>query len=177
MYSILYFIYKKIGKIRVFFWKMLGLKIGKNAYFGKGIKIADPKRVVIGDNVIITDFTIIHGAKMGTFIGNNVQINRNSWFGGDGKIEIRDYVQMGPNCSIFSSNHNTRKNDLIFNQSSVDKPVLIEEGVWLGVNVVVLPGVIIGKGAVIGAGSVVTKNVEPYSIVGGVPAKFIKYRE
>ena len=55
-------------------------------------------------------------------------------------------------------------------------PVIIEDDVWLGANVVVLPNVKIGKGAIIGANAVVTKNVAPYSIMGGVPAKFIKYR-
>ena len=56
------------------------------------------------------------------------------------------------------------------------KPVYIDDDVWIGRRVLIMPGVHIGTGAIIAAGSVVTKNVEPYSIVGGNPAKHIKYR-
>lgn len=177
MYKFLFILYNKVGNLRASFWKLLGLKIGKSVYFGKGVMISRPKYVKIGDNVKITNSTIIHGSAKGLIIGSNVKINRNSWFGGDEKIEIKNFVQMGPNVTILSSNHGTKKQYPIFSQKVVSKPVLVEEDVWIGTNVVILPGVTIGKGAVVGAGAVVTKNVKPYSIVGGVPAKFIKYRE
>ncbi|EOR94083.1 Tetrahydrodipicolinate N-acetyltransferase [Arcticibacter svalbardensis MN12-7] len=60
--------------------------------------------------------------------------------------------------------------------STKASPVIIESDVWIGSNVVVLPGIRIGKGSVVGTGSVVTKNIAPYAVVGGVPAKIIKFR-
>lgn len=60
---------------------------------------------------------------------------------------------------------------------SKEHPVLIEDDVWIGANVIILPGVKISKGSIIGAGSVVTKNVPEYAIVGGNPARVIKYRK
>ena len=57
-----------------------------------------------------------------------------------------------------------------------DQPVVIEDGVWTGANVIILKGVTIGRGSVVAAGSVVTKSCAPYSIIGGVPAKLIKMR-
>jgi len=177
MYKILFFLYNKIGRIRVFLWQILGLKIGENPYFGRGVMIFRPQNIIIGKNFRATNNTMIYGPKDGLYIGNDVKINRNSWIGGDGKIEIKDYVQMGPNVTILSSNHSTKMGELIFNQGPITKPISIGKDVWLGANVVVLPGVIIGDGSVVGAGAVVTRDVKPYSVVGGVPAKFIKYRE
>lgn len=178
IYRLLNFIYEKMGYTRSLFWRLLGVQIGKKTYIGKGVLIANTSKVKIGNHVRITNHSVINGANNGgTYIGNYVAINRNCWITGGGSIKIMDYAQMGPNCNILSSNHSFKRDELIFNQGSVDKPVLIKEDVWLGANVVVLPGVTIGEGAVVGAGSVVTKDIEPYSIVAGVPAKFIKYRE
>jgi acetyltransferase-like isoleucine patch superfamily enzyme len=98
-------------------------------------------------------------------------------------IHIGSHVSMGPNVTIVTGDHRydivgkyiteiTEKDKLPEN----DKPVAIEGDNWIGANVVILKGVQIGKGAIIAAGAVVTKNVERYSIVGGVPAKKIGMR-
>ena len=65
---------------------------------------------------------------------------------------------------------------MVLNNLTKPKQVIIEDDVWIGRNVIILPGVIIGKGSIIGANSLVNKNVKPYSIMGGVPVKFIKSR-
>lgn len=113
------------------------------------------------------------------FIGNNVHINRNCyiWAGKKSKIQIGDDFVCGPGVFIASGNHGSKKNQLIRQQEGVERDVIIGADVWLGAYVIVLPGVQIGEGAIVGAGSVVTKDVPPYTIVAGVPAKQIGQRE
>ena len=94
-----------------------------------------------------------------------------------GGVEIGKYVQVGPNTVIHSANHNFDDIDLpICKQGHTPKKVKIEDDVWIAAGCIILPGVTIGKGAVIAAGAVVTKDVEPYSVVAGAPAKKIKDR-
>ena len=85
---------------------------------------------------------------------------------------------MGPDVLILNSNHLYQNpNILIRKQGIVYARVVIEDDVWIGTRSIILPGVTIGKGSVIAAGSVVTKDVPPYNLVGGIPAKIIKKRE
>ena len=111
-----------------------------------------------------------------TVIGNNSGIGLNACI--YGPVEIGDNVMMAPDCIIYVRNH---KHDLIDipmceQGSTEEKLVVIEDDVWIGGRVIILPGIKIGRGAIIGAGSVVTKNVAPYTIVGGNPAKKIGSR-
>ena len=94
-----------------------------------------------------------------------------------GSIEIGDNVLIGPKTIIWGRDHGIKKSQLINEQQHIKEPIKIGSDVWIGGNVTILKGVSIGNGAVIGAGSVVIKDVEPYSIVVGNPAKFIKFRE
>lgn len=95
-----------------------------------------------------------------------------------GKCIIGKHVMMAPECQIWTINHNT---EIIPGQAwpsgnRPEKPVIIDDGVWLGSRVIILPGVHIGEGAIIGAGAVVAKDIPPYAIAVGNPAKVIKYR-
>lgn len=96
-----------------------------------------------------------------------------------GEVHIGDDVLMAPEVIIMTVNHNySNRNDIIRHQGVTPmKPVIIGNNVWIGRRAMIMPGVHIGKGAVIAAGSVVTKDVPEYAVVGGVPAKVIKYRE
>ncbi len=89
------------------------------------------------------------------------------------KITIGDNVLIGPECQFETMNHSVTINK---NKKRDDYPesIVIEDQVWLAARVIVLPGVRIGKGSVVAAGAVVTKDVPPYSLVGGVPARIIK---
>ena len=85
---------------------------------------------------------------------------------------------MGPNVSCYPRNHAFNRTDIPMNQQGFaeEKPIIIEDDVWIGANSIILGGVKIGNGAIIGAGAVVTKDVPPRAIVAGNPAKLIKYR-
>ncbi len=112
-----------------------------------------------------------------TKIGSWVFINNNTTFSTPHGITIGDYVMIGTGCLFASVHHSFDdfEKPMIFQKPEM-RPITIQDDVWIGANVTVVGGVTIGRGSVIAAGAVVTKNVEPYSIVGGVPAKHIKYR-
>ena len=110
-------------------------------------------------------------------IGDNSGIGDGSELYGD--ITIGNDVMMGTNCIIYTRNHAFSRTDIpMWKQGfSEAKPVVIGDDVWIGGRVTILPGVHVGDGAILGAGAVVTKDVPPYAIVGGNPAKVIKYRK
>lgn len=111
-------------------------------------------------------------------MGKDCSVNRFSILAGHGGLEIGDYVRIGPNVIIYAANHIFSNPDIpIKDQGLSSYGIKIEEDVWIGAGAIVLDGVTIGKGSVIGAGAVVTKDIPPYSVAVGVPAKVIKKRE
>lgn len=135
--------------------------------------------LIIGNKCTIKNSKIICYAPCRVKFGNNVSLTNNVIIDcySDGKIEFGNDVIFGPNVYITNHNHGTKKSELIRTQGYVGNDTLIGNDVWIGANVAILAGTRIGNGAIIGAGAVVTKDVPPYAIVGGVPAKVIKYRE
>lgn len=105
-------------------------------------------------------------------IGENCCINRKCHLDCRGKITIGNSVSISPECTLITGSHDV--NSRSFDYISAD--IILNNYVWLGTRSMILPGVEIGEGAVVCAGAVVTKNVEPYKIVGGVPAKVIGER-
>lgn len=169
--------------IRYLLYKNCLRKCGKKINITMGCYIRDCKNISIGDNVNMGLNSQVYASGEGyerIEIGNNVGWNSNVMINADcgGQITIGNNVLIGPNCVLRASNH-------AFSDISIPmklqghKPgkIILEEDVWLGANVVVLPDVRIKKGSVVAAGAVVTKDVEPYSIVGGVPAKIISQRK
>jgi acetyltransferase-like isoleucine patch superfamily enzyme len=95
-----------------------------------------------------------------------------------GGVSIGRYFHTGRGLTIYSTNHRYEQAESIpYERESVARPVKIKDFVWCGANVTIVPGVTIGEGAVIGAGSVVTKDVPDGAVVGGNPARVIKYRD
>lgn len=114
------------------------------------------------------------------FLGDWVSIGPNAYIDSKGGVvKIDDYVIIAPYCKIFTRSHNYNSEDLKalpFDNRMVCGEIHIERFVWVGENVIILPGVTIGEGAVVAAGAVVTKDVPTCAVVGGNPAKIIKYR-
>jgi len=104
-------------------------------------------------------------------IGKNVFINHACSFLDMGGITIEDNVLIGPKVNLITENHPLNPND---RKTLICKPIVIKRSAWIGAAATILPGVTIGENAVVAAGAVVTADVAPNTIVGGIPAKFIK---
>jgi acetyltransferase-like isoleucine patch superfamily enzyme len=189
--------------LRQKFYKRLFRKMGPGVIIGQNVTLRHPSKISIGNNSIIDDYCVLSlrgSADMAITIGENVFIGRSTIINTrNGTIEIDNYADIGSNCRIASAsrvkigkyvliaafcyiggaNHSIKRTDIpIAHQEMVDKGgVIIEDDVWLGADVKVNDGVIVGQGAVIGAGSVVTKDIPPYSIAYGLPAKVVGSRK
>lgn len=125
---------------------------GKNVDIGRHISFSS--HVSLGDRSSIGDHTSINGT-----------------------LRIGRDVMMAANCAFISSSHNTARTDIPMNQQgSSDAPITIGDDCWIGHGVTVLPGVTVGNGCILAAGAVVTKDVPDFAVVGGVPARIIKFR-
>lgn len=110
-------------------------------------------------------------------LGDNVNINGCEILGG-GEVSIGNYFHSGMYVKIITQNHRYEEADSIpYDKVRIKKKTIIKDFVWIGQDVTIIPGITIGEGAIVGAGSVVVKDVPDYAIVGGNPAKVIKYRD
>ena len=109
-------------------------------------------------------------------LGEHIYIGPEAWFSLRGKCRIGSGTIFGPRCRIHTSNHRYEGDMLPYDHVYVVKDVCIGENVWIGADVSIMPGVSIGEGAVVAACSCVTKDVPPLAVVGGNPARVIKYR-
>ena len=141
--------------LRRFIYKMLGVNIRKNAVIHFKTEIRCPYRLVLGE---------------GTIIGDNCILDARRW------LIFGRNVNLSSNVSIYTLQHNHRDPYFRVPDESHYMTVKIGDRAWLGANVIVLPGVTIGEGAVCCAGCVVTKDVEDYSVVAGIPAKEVGKR-
>lgn len=143
------------GKLRVLCARQMFASCGKGVNIEHGAFFGGGREIEIGDN---------------SAIGLNARIS--------GPLTIGNDVMMGPGVSIFTQNHETENiHKPMRLQTAPKEKVTIGSDCWIGANAVILPGVTIGNGVIIGAGAVVTHDVPDFAVVGGVPAKIIKYRE
>jgi acetyltransferase-like isoleucine patch superfamily enzyme len=144
--------YIPFHSLRNLFWKIAGVQIGKNSTLHTGIRVFDPRNIRVGEGTIIG---------YGTFID------------GRDSVTIGNHTDIASEVMIYSSEHDINAEDF----HATLAPVKIGNYVFIGPRSIILAGVTIGDGAVIAAGAVVTKDVDPFVIVGGVPAKVIGERK
>lgn len=154
-------------------------EIGNNVIFEDNVLVFHPENIIIGSNVYIGHNTILKGYyKNEMTIGNHTWIGQGCFFHSAGGLAIGSGVGIGPMVKIITSAHNPDDpEDIVMHNELLFEKVTIEDGSDLGIGSIILPGVRIGKGAIVGAGSVVTKDVQDFSIVVGIPAKTVRKRK
>ena len=161
-------------------WKML--HIFHRLWRRQKVKLLKEKLEICGDNVSIPHSVSIYGDHMQ--VGNNVFFGEENLFMCAGApLIIGDHVMLGPRVTMITGDH---RMDVIGKYMTEvkaddklpenDQPIVLRGDNWIGANATILKGVTIGEGAVVAAGALVTNDVPPYAIVGGVPAKILKYR-
>ena len=165
--------------IRIYgFIKKISLKkCGKQFLAHYPLKIIGGENIEIGKNFSSMGCDYLYGNNGAISIGDNCSINTNVIIGSSGgKIVIGNNVLLGPNVVLRAADHGIARADLIKNQPHLGGEIIIEDDVWVAANAVVLKNVRLGKGCVVAAGAVVNRDVEPYTIVAGVPARKISER-
>lgn len=138
-------------EIRRFAYRLAGIKIGRGSVIHMYARFYNPKNIEIGEDSIIGEFAVLDGRDT---------------------LKIGNHVDIASEVMIYNAEHDINNPHFL----AKTEPVVIEDYVFIGPRAIILPGVKIGKGAVVAAGAVVTKDVPPFSIVGGVPAKIIGER-
>ena len=151
-------------------------KAGENLFIDEFAKIHEPELVSVGDNVAIHHGVFIYPE------GYEIEIGSDTHFAPYGilygPLSVGNKCAIAGHVVLASSAHTHALVDVPFVDQPLDKrKITIEDNVWIGANAVVTPGITIGTGSIIGAGAVVTKDVPPYSVMGGVPAKLIRKRK
>ncbi len=162
----------------------------KNVHLGKNITICkyatlevdpsdtDRSKIIIGDRTLISSFVMLRTYGGTIKIGDSSFINSFSVLHGHGNLTIGNRCLLGPQVTIVPANYGFQDRNVPFRlQTPTMKGIMIEDDVWIGAGATILDGCTIGTGSIVGAGAVVTKSVEPYSIVAGVPARKIGTRE
>ena len=144
--------YVPVHHVRRFFYRLGGAKIGRGSTIHCGAIIYDSRNIRIGEDSIIGENAVLDGRD---------------------KLVIGNHVDIASQVMVYNAQHDIHSEHFIAKTS----PVVIEDYVFIGPRVIILPGVTIKKGAVVGAGAVVTKDVDEFTIVGGIPAQEIGKRK
>jgi acetyltransferase-like isoleucine patch superfamily enzyme len=144
-------------RFKAWYLRRFGAQIGESLFMERCVTVRQPEKLKIGNHSGVGAFSVVTCG---------------------GGMTIGDYVMIGYGCRVMSANHRVLPVGQQFRYAGhVTAPVHLKDGCWLGTNAIVLPGVTVGEGAVVAAGSLVTRSVPDYAYVGGVPAKFMFYRQ
>lgn len=179
--SILSSIPTEIGiRLRYLAYRPLFKRVDGRFSIDSGVTILGFENIILGKNVTFMKSSYIYAHDGGILnIGDDFTINSNSQLGASfGKIVIGNRCAIASNCVLRASNHNFENSNIPFrNQGHTYGQIIIEDDIWISSNCVITANTKIGKSSIIGAGAVVTKDVEAYSVMGGVPAKLIRKRK
>ncbi|MCL4545322.1 MAG: acyltransferase [Chloroflexi bacterium] len=165
------------SRMRRVCWQALAQRCGHGLQIDPEVGFKHIETFEIGSGVFIGAQTYIQGRFDGhCVIGDHVWIGPQAYFDARDLI-IEEYVGWGPGAKVLGSVHSAHPPDVPIIQTDLEiKPVRIEAWADIGVNAVVLPGVTVGRGSIVGAGAVVTRDVPPFSVVAGVPARVLRMR-
>ena len=169
-----------MSALRTLYWKALGMRIGDGTRLAKMV-ITWPHKVSLGERCSLEQ-NVYFNAAGGHSSGTTIEIGAGTFIGSGCEFNAIESIRIGNTCLIASGsrfidhNHGTDLGTPMKLQPEIAAPILVGSDVWIGANCIVLKGVTIGEGAIVAAGSVVTRSVDPYTIVGGVPAKLIRSR-
>ncbi len=138
--------------IRRFFYRISGMSIGQGTSIHMGARFYNPENIEIGDDSILGEGVLLDGRD---------------------RLIIGNHVAIASEVMVYNAEHAIHSEHF----HPITAPVTVEDYVFIGPRAIILPGVTIGKGAVVGAGAVVTKDVSPFTLVGGVPARVISKRQ
>ena len=160
------------------YWKLRMGKIGKKSRIKMGVKIVgNGNRISIGDNFTIWHncfFTVGNG---NIILGNNGHLGVGVYINATkGKVSIGNNVKFGGKVQVYAYSYSLSKDNKM-DEKYDGQDVIIKDNIHIGSGAIIMPGVTIGDWAIVGAGAVVIKDVPPYTIVGGVPAKIIGSRK
>jgi len=158
------------------------IRLARGVYLDEGVYLhATPHGIEIGENTFVMHHAELHVynfrnlPKAGIKIGKNCLISEFNVLRGQGGITIGDNVYTAPLVQMAAINHvYADPNAAIIQQGITAQGIVIEDDAWIGAGAIILDGVRVGKGAVVAAGAVVTQDVPPHTIVGGVPAKVLR---
>ncbi|MDR2574526.1 MAG: acyltransferase [Desulfovibrio sp.] len=164
--------------LRLVAWKPLFASCG-SVRFAAGLTLSGCRNMRLADGVRLGRGAFVTAGNGSLVLDENVALSPCVHLSADeGRIEIGPYTAIGPGTVLRAANHRFDRLDApIMFQGHIPDTIIIEDDVWIGANCVITPGVRIGRGAVVGAGAVVTRDVPPFAVVGGVPAKIIKRRD
>jgi len=163
------------------------LQYPERIHLGNGVRIASlatlRANTVQATGIRIGDGSTVHESAIIAANQGQVTVGQRSWIGpfclvyGNGDVSIGDNVLVAAHTSINTVSHHAERCDVPINDQGIYcDPVTIGDDVWIGMNAVILQGVTIGRGAIVGAGAVVNRDVPPWSVVAGVPARLVRQR-
>lgn len=169
-----------IASFRRSYWSTMGMSVGRGTALPH-ICVSWPHQVRLGcDCRIESDVTFKFDGPWRSgpsiIIGDRVFLGRACEFNVQGSVAIGDDALIGSGCKFIDHDHQLQTLVPIAEQPCDISEIVIEEGAWLGVNVIVLKGVLVGRGAVVAAGAVVTRSIPPFEIWAGVPARRLSTR-